>query len=545
MGKKHSTNSSWFCELCQVPCPSEYQKKQHLEGKKHRQKLEEVEKRRALAQPASSIGTSAGSAPAPPPPLEAGGRPISTPCRATQPFQVAATALPALPGLTPGTLDAAPAAATAATATAPPPPQQEVLAAGIFILNKIDNDYAAHLQQPHSQKRKRQSSAASPPPPLKKLPEELRDALKRKRDVNLFVQGGEVCLQFHYNELIMGGVKAHMPGRRWDPKARMWKCPLESLPEAILLYEHMGRKADEELKQRAAHVRERCPDGCSSANIRLETSLFCPRSVTTSAKELGAVKVTFNYDSEIVEKMKLLHPSVRTYDKSDRSWRVDLLSMPDLLFLLRSLKYQGSSELEDLTALLLKLGRLISAPVLPNDVEGIPGISAQSSTSSPSEVEDTLRDIVVTVDSHEEGKIDRSNIGCAKKPRLAAHPGRHADLSAAILRIQGSLRRHQRPRHSGSQDQPCDCGRPWALVGERHCCRYYGHFLCKECGNAWTSGYTWKGVPQACRECEAESLPVKVEQLQDRPVCSAGGGAHDSSRCCMCRALGFNCSLMC
>lgn len=85
----------------------------------------------------------------------------------------------------------------------------------------------------------------------------------------------------------------------------------------------------------------------------------------------------------------------------------------------------------------------------------------------------------------------------------------------------------------------CDCGRPHVLIAGQHTCRYFGKFQCS-CGNAWTSAYTWKGEAQACRSCNRESLPVRKEKLKGGK--GHGVGAHDSSRCTMCKKLGRNCS---
>jgi len=93
----------------------------------------------------------------------------------------------------------------------------------------------------------------------------------------------------------------------------------------------------------------------------------------------------------------------------------------------------------------------------------------------------------------------------------------------------------------------CDCGRPNKKIGGVHVCRYFGKFDCPLCGNAWTSAYCWKGEAQSCRMCNTESMPVMKENLKQRDngsnkLCRNTKGAHDSSRCAMCRKLGRNCS---
>ena len=49
---------------------------------------------------------------------------------------------------------------------------------------------------------------------------------------------------------------------------------------------------------------------------------------------------------------------------------------------------------------------------------------------------------------------------------------------------------------------------------------------------------------QACRKCNTEGLPVKMDLLDGRPPIGSGvGGAHDSARCAICRRRGYDCSL--
>ena len=48
------------------------------------------------------------------------------------------------------------------------------------------------------------------------FPNYCRDALYRKRNVNLFVQNNRVHWQFNYNQVVMKAVKEEMIGREWD-----------------------------------------------------------------------------------------------------------------------------------------------------------------------------------------------------------------------------------------------------------------------------------------------------------------------------------------
>lgn len=45
IGLVPTTDNMWRCELCDVWCPSEYQKVEHITGQKHCSKLAAIEKR--------------------------------------------------------------------------------------------------------------------------------------------------------------------------------------------------------------------------------------------------------------------------------------------------------------------------------------------------------------------------------------------------------------------------------------------------------------------------------------------------------------------
>jgi hypothetical protein len=124
--------------------------------------------------------------------------------------------------------------------------------------------------------------------------------------------------------------------------------------------------------------------------------------------------------------------------------------------------------------------------------------------------------------------IDRFDCGEARRRRLT--------LAQEIWGLNRSLGLYD------DGDFHCDCGRPSALSGGRHICRYFGTFECS-CGNRWTSAYTWKGAMQACKLFNVESLPVLKERLLTGGGRGIGGGPHDSAKCSRCRKLGYNCSL--
>ena len=204
------------------------------------------------------------------------------------------------------------------------------------------------------------------------LPALYRDALKRKQGVNLYIAGGRVIWQFAFNEPVIAAIKAHVKGRQWDPSIGpkgCWTCPLESLPEAIALYEHMGRTPDAPLKARARQIIDAHGGGSAADAIRLTVQLVGGGSARDGgggssgggggggADVIGRVVCAFQYDADVVAALKQLAPIQRAYDGQSKEWRIDLLALPELLVYLKD--YMPSQRLTDLANLVERLEELL------------------------------------------------------------------------------------------------------------------------------------------------------------------------------------------
>ena len=106
----------------------------------------------------------------------------------------------------------------------------------------------------------------------------------------LFIKSGRVVFQFHYNVLVIDGIKAHIEGRRWEPLIGgkgCWTCPLSSLPHAVAFYKHMGRQPDQAIEM--------------SDNITIKVQLQNPDLLNCT---IGFFLVIFAYDPLIFAVMK-------------------------------------------------------------------------------------------------------------------------------------------------------------------------------------------------------------------------------------------------
>lgn len=368
------------------------------------------------------------------------------------------------------------------------------------------------------------------------LPERFRGALKRKRDVSLYIKEGKVVMQFAYNDLVKEAVKNHVRGRQWDPSVGLkgsWTCPIESLPDAVALWEHMGRAPTAELDQRAKDVQSCGGSRGISLQIRISPS-------TLENRSLGSVRVTFQYDADLVAAMKQLAPSTRSYDAPSRTWNVELLVLPELLEHLQPLGYSASTEMASIVKACEQLEQLLS--------------SSNATSPTTSEESQSFKAALMTLVQLVRGRapeaLDRSNYGTAKRRKLTSQQKawngepdfdhHHDDLFDLGLDLSLVLGRFSSFRLPVLPPADCDCGHPNRLVAGRHCCRYFGTFACR-CGNQWTSAYCWKGEKQACRKCNFEQFPAKTEPLDGRAGLGTGK-AHDVSRCSKCKSLGYDCS---
>jgi len=408
------------------------------------------------------------------------------------------------------------------------------------------------------------------------FPEEFANVFYRKRGVNLYIKNELVVWEFAYNLLIMRAIKTHIKGRAWNPGLGCWTCPLESLPDAIALYSHMGRTPDKALVKRAKEIEESYEGTSATDAIKLSIRLALKETMMDSAMSMSA---TFFYDAHVVETIKMLPPSQRKYNPATKAWNIDLYALPSLLEFLEPLGYFPSKHLMDISESCQALHDVIynkdndPSEVLEWNDDWLTESEEDMKKVDPaaaSILEDKLKDLVALVgkQSTKAKAVNRSDYGDSKRRRLTSaqrdwsFKSRDYDDSSYsddwsddeddfdvrtssffedhVLASYARNRLHQMTVKETSPVD-CDCGRPWKKMDGKHMCRYFGTYHCS-CGNRWASAYCWKDETQACRSCNSEQLPIQKDQLEGK-LGNSTGGAHDSSRCAMCRRLGRDCSM--
>jgi hypothetical protein len=437
-----------------------------------------------------------------------------------------------------------------------------------------------------------------------KYPEIYRNLFYRKRDINLLIQDGLVVWEFGYNVKVIEAIKVYIKGRAWNPnmggRKGCWTAPIESLPDCIDLYEHMGRTASDGLKNRALQIMKSYGDSSASDAIKLSIDIYL-----NSTNSVGSIDATFLYDTKIISAFKMLPPTQRSYDPTSKVWTVDLFALPSLIDILVPLGYNATKRLRTISNLTKlvdglfyddqdadatinnslvatseeindKLDEVIGltdnsdddGSSSNNNMNGLSKFAAENVDKS-NKLEKLLKSLVRLVGQKNDSNsptIDVSSCGTFKRQKIEVdddfdydddsgndyfiNGGYDDDVRDELDAYMQNYRSRDHRCDSSIEEKnqtlssECDCGHPHKMSAGRHTCRYFGTFQCAGCHNGWTSAYCWKGEKQACRSCNEESFPIRKDQLDGRPPVmeSTSGRGHDSARCGRCRSLGYNCS---
>ena len=271
-----------------------------------------------------------------------------------------------------------------------------------------------------------------------------------KRDVNLFIQNGLVVWEFAYDTKIIKAIKENIKGRVWNPSIGIkgcWTSPLESLPDAIALYEHMGRSASAELKLRAKEIQEKFGNSSASDAIKMVVRIHSSKPEGADNVEavpmLGSVAVTFLYDADIVSALKMLSPTQRTYNPATKAWSIDILALPDLLEILMPLGYSASKRLRDLSSLTSNIDNILFGQdeVFNNVKKSEEVKNLDTKLDSKSDKDRTTRraEEIIIIDDNEETSGN-------EEPRLKSKKAH--ELEAVLKSIARLVAQHDTNAHS-------------------------------------------------------------------------------------------------
>jgi len=352
--------------------------------------------------------------------------------------------------------------------------------------------------------------------------------------MHLTVAGDKVNMVFGFHSELKDIIKEAIKNRAWDPNLKTWYCPLERLPDVIKLFDFLGINVPNHIKQKSLEISANSAD-----NVKITKNCF-----------VDEVIVTLDYDIDIVESIKKLHPKERTYVKELHAWYIIMSAVPELIEILSEF-CNIPSELMEIVHKIEQREKDLNS-VIPTKTEVTESkINDQTPIVILDELEVKPKNSTFKLEPTFKSeptftyKIESSNFSpsfdsYSKKRKSSLL---EEDISEDFFkRKRISANSYNRVSYPiAIKEEPCTCGKPEKKKLGVHRCRFYGFFECKNCHNKWTSGYTWKGETQKCRRCEIDNMPCAVQQLIE----SSGGncnGPHDTERCGMCRKLGFDCS---
>lgn len=558
-----------FCPLCLVNCgstPANFQ--QHVQGKKHQLKLK-------------ASGTIGSSSPAVVPipvsiPQQYGAtqRPIgsSPPAVACIPQQYGAYPRP----VTTGTANRTMSTAIHRHGT-PQPPH-----APFKPPHNLDNLVKPSLP-PLSQQlgTKRHLEPVTPQAALDThtfiiyrrkpdiaFPSQYAGCLKRKQDVNISISNWRVEFSFHYNVLPIEAIKTCIRGRQWDPFLKVWHAPMECLEDCVALYEHMGRTPSAEVKASAKAQAALHQGRCLASKIHLTVTIpagicqaladFTTEQLLFSHSSYGTVRISFNYDVDIVSALKQHPPDCRSYSADTKAWTLDILSLPELLQSFAALGYQVKEPLKHVSSSCDKLNKALTLYEATTEPDA--ASSPEDRTVLVAAVEQLLGALLADIAAAKEEPSEvlrpakQLTLGetWALKPavKMEASPApAPASISPCLDSLLTLLDTRRLacavpdPKSKADNCERCGLRLSHSRMRRQHLCKFFGTFVCVQCDHRWTSSHTWEGEMQECRECDRSNLPLTKEPLQKSTSEGRGGlGKHDSERCHMCQRIGFNCS---
>jgi len=268
--------------------------------------------------------------------------------------------------------------------------------------------------------------------------------------------------------------------------------------------------------------------------------------IVTPTSDRSQLCLEFGFNAVTVNIIKQCHPAQRSWNALKKFWTMHLDALPDFVAnleadedvasvvqgsgippLLRAAEEIKAKKIAEADAFDESEPAAITVVAQGMGGEERPHVATQSYEQTPS----TQQQQIIP----ESSLVSRPlNIPCPSLSTLYA-----PSLTSSAPRPSKRSREDHNPH--------CICGRPHETTGGRHICRMKGSFVCDECGNTWNSNHAWcdNGVSevQACRQCDRESLPIRLEM---RPYGNGernmGQGPHDRYRCGMCKRLGYPCN---
>ena len=326
------------------------------------------------------------------------------------------------------------------------------------------------------------------------LPGKIKDILPHYEITVADDGGAELDVRSPWNKSWLEAFKEHVPGRRWNGDSKIWTVSRASAPALARLVRHMGMEMPEVLETAASG------GGCGGGGGAASADALELEICATARGDVIALDVPYN--ATLIRIVKQLHPGLRQFDWDRKVWAVAAGAMEQQLLPM----LHGDDEVKSCR--------------VPTMLDGLLHDAVRHAACKRKAEDETADDF--------EAALKRS-----KDPSAASR------RTSQGHRVSASAEEHHHP--------DCRCGHPEQKINGKHVCRMFGKFHCKSCGNGWSSAYCWftpetsQAEKQACRRCQTENAPQEMRKLGGGHGSNISG-AHDSSKCGMCKKLGRDCS---
>lgn len=236
------------------------------------------------------------------------------------------------------------------------------------------------------------------------IPEVFKDILKKNQGANLSIGTDNlVTFRFNYDPVAIEAVKT-IAGRQYDKLSRSWKCPIESFPECLRLFQFMGGNLSKEIiviAKELCHQAER--DEVTAINLlfqivdimKADSNEFSLFDLVLRTQNFGHIVITFIYNTKIVQTLKQIHPDLRTYNSITKEWTINILATADLCEYLIDIDYvvgpllgQMAQQCDQYTKLLRTIHEIV--PILRKHINSAHKIVSEFSCMQLTIVQDMV-----------------------------------------------------------------------------------------------------------------------------------------------------------
>ena len=178
-------------------------------------------------------------------------------------------------------------------------------------------------------------------------------------------------------------------------------------------------------------------------------------------------QVQFEYEAEIVNGVKNLHPEQKSYDMNEKIWNCSTNSFSEFIEIMKDLQYKPESELK-----FEEFKKEIESTKEDEKLE----IKIDTEEKSNFEIK---------VDEKDKFQFFQFTVTDTKTEEFKPFKTQFS----SFIDISSDDDSWTSDDDNSKPSNYCTCGYPENVTNGVHFCRFYGFYKCFCCGHTWTSGY--------------------------------------------------------